>query len=729
MSAVSEQFAPRLDTEKKKGFLTAHPYVAAAVAAIMCLCVAQNYQESEYVYIKTLSGQLNLIRPAPALALSMLVLVWAWDFIKQLETRLLWRAVYIGGAIGAEFLLWRFFAVDEALLYGLPVLLAALNVFDFWKQKKASGVLLLSVALACAAVFGFNIWVYFGCAVAGACFAWLRGLDFKLWKRLIAAAAPLAGAVGAYLVYVDSTQETRAKMLLVAAIIIIAAATVSVAVYEGLTGEQIVFALFAVGFALRLCYVLKIMGTQNQHDVWPITDTETPKHNLYIRYIYENGALPQTKESLEYGLTQYYHPPLHHALAALWMRIQTFMGIDFYVAYENVQYLTVFYSTAIMVASKKLFEELGLKKTGLVVACAIIAFHPTFFILAGSVNNDVLCVLFFVLSMLYSIRFYKKQSIGNTVALALCIGLGMMTKLNVALVAVGTGALFIYMLFCKKNGGFGVSFKRLWKRFVLFGVICVPLGLWWSVYTYLRFDLPLGFVPSLSASPRNPQYIYGKGVFERIFGFESLRMGNIYPNIGLSGINGEAGVKYYDYGILPYSVKSSLFGEYFTKHRMTDIQNIIGYVLMIGTLLLIALALFGMLKCLLGNKKAEFSALKPDFNGSCDCKTVARNGEKKVAEKEYGISDESVAHLYLLGCYGVLMLSYIYFCFSYPFTCTMDFRYVVPVLPITAYFIGKLVDADSPIKNKKLRTAFRITAVTATAVFAIASMSIYASCF
>lgn len=709
MSAAMERLAPaenineNLNIEKKKGFALSHPYVAAAMAALMCLCLEQKHidavAEQETV---GKSAALVFVRCAPALVLTVLALVWVADRIRKYEPNKLRQSVYICGFLGVEFLLWRFFCIDKAFLYGLPVLPAALLVLDCIKNKRPDGTLSFCTVLSFVAVFGFNVWIYCLCTVAAACFAWFSGLDYSPWKRMVSALSMLAGATAAYYLYFTATSD-RVLMLFIAMLVLVISAMLSVSVYGGLSSEQIIFVLFAVGFAVRLCYVLKITAAQNQHDVFSITNTEHPRHNTYIRHLYEEMRLPQTEQNICYGLSQYYHPPLHHALAALWMRVQTAIGLDFYTAYENIQYLTLFYSSAIMVACKKLFEELGLKKAALVAACAIIAFQPTFYLLAGSINNDVLCILFFILSMLYSVRFFKKQSIFNTVALALSIGLGMMTKLNVALVAVGTGCLFIYMLFCKSGGGFAKSFKRLWKRFLLFGAICVSTGLWWTVYTKVKFNVPLGYVPQMAAAPSNPQFIQGKSILQRLFGFGSLKLENIYCNIGKSDIYGQnTGNSFYDYGIFPYSIKSSLFGEYFSKYQLSTLHDAIGYVLIIATFVLALLAVFAMAKYLWRSMQYKRN------------KTLGEN---------------AVAYQFLLVCYGALMVSYMFFCIKFAFTCSMDFRYIVPVLPITAIFAIKLFDDDSIITSEKTRSAMRTIIITATSAFSFASVVFYAICF
>ena len=101
-------------------------------------------------------------------------------------------------------------------------------------------------------------------------------------------------------------------------------------------------------------------------------------------------------------MNQNYHPPLHYLISAAWLKVQTLLaGSEFYAcAVENIQILTLFYSSAAMLVSRSLFRLLGLKGRGLVAAMAVVAFHPSFIILSGSVNNDMLSVLFSLLSVL-----------------------------------------------------------------------------------------------------------------------------------------------------------------------------------------------------------------------------------------------------------------------------------------------------------------------------------------
>ena len=152
-----------------------------------------------------------------------------------------------------------------------------------------------------------------------------------------------------------------------------------------------------------------------QHDVGNF-DMEIG-HCGYIRYFYENFNLPDFDVR---NYWQFYHPPFLHIIAALWMRLQTFLGIDYYAAGENVQILTLFYSSICMVLSYKIFRQLGLKGRGLVCAVAIVAFCPTFYIMAGSVNNDILSIAFMLAAVLNTLYWYKNPTFPRIMAISLC---------------------------------------------------------------------------------------------------------------------------------------------------------------------------------------------------------------------------------------------------------------------------------------------------------------------
>ena len=132
-------------------------------------------------------------------------------------------------------------------------------------------------------------------------------------------------------------------------------------------------------------------------------------------------------------------------------------------------------------------------------AMAVVAFHPSFIILAGSVNNDMLSVLFSLLSVLAAVRWYREPTLPRILCVALAVGLGMMTKLSVAMVAPAIAVLFAVKFFQSR------AFKRLIGQFAAFAAVCCPLGLWWGVRNLIRTDTPLTYVPDIGKS--NIQYL------------------------------------------------------------------------------------------------------------------------------------------------------------------------------------------------------------------------------
>ena len=66
----------------------------------------------------------------------------------------------------------------------------------------------------------------------------------------------------------------------------------------------------------------------------------------------ETWRLPETNN------WQYNHPPLHHFLAAVWIKAFQWFGVtgEMQLA-ETLQYLTCFYSCAMLVVVYRIFEE------------------------------------------------------------------------------------------------------------------------------------------------------------------------------------------------------------------------------------------------------------------------------------------------------------------------------------------------------------------------------------
>ena len=108
----------------------------------------------------------------------------------------------------------------------------------------------------------------------------------------------------------------------------------------------VILCLMAAGFLLRLWYVLYTPVNVRQHDVFsfgaeePITVFSNYRHAEYIEYICRYLSLPEVDPRAA-GLSQLYHPPLHHLLAGLWLRLQLALGSGYRRAVESIQLLTL----------------------------------------------------------------------------------------------------------------------------------------------------------------------------------------------------------------------------------------------------------------------------------------------------------------------------------------------------------------------------------------------------
>ncbi len=452
-----------------------------------------------------------------------------------------------------------------------------------------------------------------------------------------------------------------------------------------MTAKRGVILLLAAGFLLRLCYVLYTTVGTRQHDVWSFSGGDfslftNQRHAQYIEYIATYLKLPSV-DPTNVGLSQLYHPPFHHLLAGLWLKLNTLLGIDYPAACENIQLLTLFYSCAIMVISYRTLRLLGCKKLSLFVPLTLVVFHPTFILMSGSVNNDLLSVTLALYALYATLRWAKSPTLKHILPIALGVGLSMMTKLSGGMVAPAIGLVFLWKWWeaIKQQDGSG---KKLFFQFVAFGVVCVPLALWWQVKNLIVFGVPLTYVPALSQN--SGQFVGDYTPFQRLWEIPKESLQEIFVVWKNQGIQAD----YNEYNLLLALLKSSVFGEYtlFDSASQTGIHTL------------------GIL----------FSKLLFYVNcGLVACSLWA--GGALLLQKRH---HRSPVIWMLALVWVVLLLSYVHFCFGYPQTCTQNFRYAVPTLMAGCGFLGVWL---KDTKNKILPTV--VTALTL--VFALSSAVCY----
>jgi len=452
--------------------------------------------------------------------------------------------------------------------------------------------------------------------------------------------------------------------------------------------DKLIILIALIGVAIRIIYISYTNFNVRQHDLLSLQDKEG--HIAYIVYWYNHFKLPDFDPR---SLWQFYQPPLHHIIAAMWVKLNVFVGFNFATAVENIQVLTMIYSCITTYICYKILTELGIKGRGLVIAFTLICLHPTLILLSGSINNDILCLMLGMAAILATIKWYKKSSMKNIIIIALCLGLSMMTKASGVLIAPGIACVFI-IKFIKSvidwkiiknpdnknpdNKKHYVHVSGLMIQFLVFLIISVPIGIWWSVYAYARFGMPIGFVPKLSNNIN--QYIGSYPTWARFFDFDLAQIKSVFQNWGDPS---------FEHNILLAILKTSLFGEY-------DFSKAVSFIVLPATILfwsnviLTVLSLFAMVYVCI--KKIE------NFN--------------------------NVMKIFFSVMYITIVGSFIKFCFQYPHTCTMDYRYIVPTLIIGAVAIGLLVnELDKKKSIQYKRISFGI--YTVTKVFAVFSVLTY----
>ncbi len=452
-------------------------------------------------------------------------------------------------------------------------------------------------------------------------------------------------------------------------------------------GKLVTLILLLVLMA-RLCYIMEIGITTNQHDTsWFGNEEQNNGHTGYILYLLEEGHLPDFNVI---GRSQFYHPPLHHILCAAWLSIQTGIGIAFDTAAENLQILTLFYSMVTLYASYRILKELNVSGTPLYASLCLLGFHPTFFLFSGSINNDCLSVMFAFLAVWAAIVWWKKPSFGKIALLALCIGCSMLSKLATGIIAPAVAFLFLHRLMTAKGGR---AKGMMIAQFAVFGVICFPLGIGWQVRNYVLFDVPMTYVPKLSE--RADQYLGGYTTSERFFDWKSLTDFGVYPSRV-----GKDDAQYFEHCIPLTVLKTALFGEYSVWKRK-DLFDVVSRTMFWAQLGIVVSTLAGMV----------YGGFKL-FASKC----------RKAFYEEFSMSRVLMA---FFGIYWIsMMASYVPFCFEYPHFCSMDFRYIVPTLLTGVVFFSVLYNKLEKWDHKA-SVWIRSALIALVAVFAVCGTVVY----
>lgn len=391
--------------------------------------------------------------------------------------------------------------------------------------------------------------------------------------------------------------------------------------------ERKLFAILLAGFLLKLCYIAVVPYGISKHDLGSFTLTgfsDTDEGHLgFISYLYTFRRLPDFDPRLIWG---FYNPPGFHILAALWYGINRRRGFAPLTCLENLQILTLIFVSVGICVTVKILEELFEKDRYLLYTAAFLSFFPFFTILSGTLNNDALAFLCSMTAVLYAIRWYRDQSVKNIVLIAVSLGFGMFTKLNVGLLSFPIGFLFLYALVKRRKEA-----GKMILQFGLVGLICVPLGLFWPIRNYMRFGMPMNYIPDLKSKR---QYVGNFSIFQRI-GIPS------WENLSSPFLSFAPGQ---EHNIWTQLVKTALFDEVPRPGEMPVFRMCAQMLFWLG---------------LLGAACAVVSWIRT---------LLDRNSMASERKAFFTIQFLS------------MLIGYVPFCFSYPYICTMNFRYIIPLL-------------------------------------------------
>ena len=473
-----------------------------------------------------------------------------------------------------------------------------------------------------------------------------------------------------------------------------------VVLYGMATGKiserRMVFLIVCLSMLFHCSYCVLSGLYERQHDLGVYTgigdDQVNPGHLGYIEFIYKFRKLPKINP---YELFSYYHPPLHYLISGLWVIFLTGCGMAEELAFENLQVLTLLYSGLFLLVCLKILKLLDASGKGLYAALLLCALHPSLMFLSGSVNNDMLCTLLIACCIWACLAWIRKKTLPRLLALALAIGLGMLSKVNTAVIAFPVGLTFLLdfagVLFESRRTGKQAVWKAL-RSYILFGLVSGVVGLAWIVRNLVLFS-ELPGVPA----PANDSVmsVRAYSLWERL-GIPSLADWNFpFP---FHGISSE-----YCHNNWVIMFRTSLFAEEFPA-------GIPAVPLILCQAAYILAILFGTAAAVLFLSLQLKKVLK--------ARKEAAGGQKGALLR---------SPLFQEGCflgagYLAFLLGFAVFTIKYPYTCSSDFRYIVICLLYTG--IG-MAESFRLLKGRISARAAGVIRAGACAATVLAAVSVW----
>ena len=432
--------------------------------------------------------------------------------------------------------------------------------------------------------------------------------------------------------------------------------------------RSFLIATAVLSFLLRLAYILSTPYSSRQYDVDFIG---TPTGHLgYMEYLLAHGfRLPDFDPTTVW---QYYHPPLHYYLGAIFLGLQSILHLPKTLAVENLQFMGLFWSGVLLIVSYRIFRALNLRGRGLIAAFALMAFHPAWTFMSGTLNNDMAVQALSALALYFTIVWYKDRSLRSILYIGIFLALAMLTKASAALLIPAIGVSFVV--------GFIQDHEklRLLKQFGWFLLVSVPLGLSFAVYNLLRWGMPLNFVQPMPDN--HVEFIGDYPLVERFTDLNWIQLKVPWRMFMQPSV---------DHNIFIGMLKTSLFGEgnFFGP---ASVFNHLASFLFYLNIFLVVLALGAMVLLVLRKHRDLTGGMK----------------------------------VFLMTLYLTLMGSFVNFNIASPYMCTYNYRYIPLTMMIGAFFLGFLLNR---LEDKTLSYGRRRTGWLGLVVYGLVLLFVFSS--
>ena len=530
------------------------------------------------------------------------------------ENRLIAAAVVLPLFVGALFSQTASYKLNMVRLIVLTALIAAYNVILFlrkaeWQHRKT--------VLQCSCMSLFTVGL-----IQGIC---LMRRTENIGDRL------------------------RTELGIALALILFSAFIILLKTEKDIT-ENVITVVIFTGFLVRIFYVVLTQAGLFQNDITAF-HLDCQGHLGYVCHLYTNGKLPDIDPTTAFEFCQ---PPLHYAISAVFLKVFGFLRLlpeSVWDWSEPLQTLPLVYSMMTLVFIDKIGKQMKLSCEGRLMAICFAGFLPYSVMMSGALNNDPLTALLMVMCIYYTFRWYEKPDMKGILIMALCIGGAMMTKLSAVLIAPAMAVLMLQRAWKDRE-----KLTAYLKQFACFGVVAFPLGCWYSVYCYIRYRMPFGYVVSFGENEL--QFIGMHNKWSRFFdfarAFEDLAVRD-------DGINDFA-----DYNIPVALVKFATFGIS-RYYRASELTKALGTgIFWINAVLLISMVLLFVVWC------------------------FVKDGRR-------------MQKIFMLTVAGVSLYSYVKFCFKYTHVCSMDIRYI-----ICAVYVGCITIAAAVSEIQKRAEAANV---------------------